>query len=123
MWIGAVLSGVGAWDLSRKELRAPRRAGCKTHAYNQMPLSRLWYVHICMYVWRGSAGGPDYVAICNYYERYMYVAVWAGYVVINRYVVSGAPASMNILCFCALHITLATRKGTEQICMYIHTYR
>jgi hypothetical protein len=53
--------------------------------------------YVCMY--GGEAGGPGYVAICiaicNYYERYMYVRCsWAGYVVVNRYVVSGAPASI-----------------------------
>jgi hypothetical protein len=31
----------------------------------------------CMlYVWRGGAGGgPGFVVICKYYERYMYVVV------------------------------------------------
>jgi hypothetical protein len=52
---------------------------------------------VCTYVcMEGRRAGRAMLqfAICNYYERYMYVRYsWAGYVVINRYVVSGAPAS------------------------------
>jgi hypothetical protein len=33
------------------------------------------------------------VAICNYYDYMIMMIRWAGYVVINRYVVSGALAS------------------------------
>jgi hypothetical protein len=125
-----VLSGVGAWDLSRRESRAPRRTGCKTHTYNQIPLSprlltknssykrkddgcqgtliepSVLCTYVCTYVWRrGEAGGPGYDAICNYYEQYTYVVL--GPVVINRYVVSGAPASQSIR---------AIRKWELQLC-------